>query len=48
MDAGTGDVRAVEFTSSCQGGSPLLPELLAQIPSDEPIETVTADGAYDT
>lgn len=43
-----GDVRAVEFTSSRQGDSPLLPELLAQIPPDELIETVTADGAYDT
>ncbi len=48
MDAGTGDVRAVEFTSSRQGDSPLLPELLAQIPPGEPIGTVTADGAYDT
>lgn len=48
MDAGTGDVRAVEFTSSRQGDSPLLPELLAQVPPDQPIETVTADGAYDT
>jgi len=48
MDAGTGDVRAVEFTSSRQGDSPLLPELLSQIPPDEPINTVAADGAYDT
>lgn len=48
MDAGTGDIRAVEFTSSRQGDSPLLPELLSQIPNDETIETVTADGAYDT
>ncbi|BAQ70394.1 transposase [Rhodovulum sulfidophilum] len=48
MDAGTEDVRAVEFTSSRQGDSPLLPELLSQIPPDEPIDTVTADGAYDT
>ena len=32
MDAGTDDVRAVEFTSSRQGDSPLLPELLSQIP----------------
>lgn len=48
LDAGTGDVRAVEFTSSRQGDSPLLPELLSQIPPDEPINTVTADGAYDT
>ena len=48
LDAGTGDVRAIEFTSSRQGDSPLLPELLAQIPPEEAIGTVTADGAYDT
>ena len=48
MDAGTGDVRAVEFTSSRQGDSPLLPELLAPILQEEMIGTVTADGAYDT
>ncbi|ANB33763.1 hypothetical protein M2324_002541 [Rhodovulum sulfidophilum] len=47
-DAGTGDVRALEFTSSRQGDNPLLPELLKQIPPDEPSDTVTADGAYDT
>ena len=45
MDAGTGDVRGVEFTSSRQGDSPLLRELLSQIPTYETIETVTADGA---
>ena len=28
--------------------SPILPELLSQIPTGEDIETVTADGAYDT
>jgi hypothetical protein len=48
MDIGTDDVRAVEFTSSRQGDSPLLPELLSQILRDELINTVTADGAYDT
>jgi hypothetical protein len=48
MDAATGDVRAVEFTSSREGDSPVLPDLLAQIPSDPAIGTVTADGAYDT
>ncbi|WP_394342846.1 transposase [Paenirhodobacter huangdaonensis] len=62
MDTATGDIRAVEFTSSRQGDSPFvgetiprivscpssLPELLSQIPADEEIETVTADGAYDT
>ena len=48
VDAQTGDVRAVEFTSSRQGDSPLLPALLAQIPEDAEIGSVTADGAYDT
>ena len=62
MDTATGDIRAVEFTSSRQGDSPFvgetiprivscpssLPELLSQIPAGEEIETVTADGAYDT
>lgn len=48
MDAQTGDVRAVEFTSSRQGDSPMLPDLLAQLPEHEEIGSVTADGAYDT
>ena len=44
----TSDIRAVEFTPSSDGDSPVLPELLAQIPEGEDIGTVTADGAYDT
>ena len=48
MDTATGDIRAVEFTSSQTGDSPVLPDLLAQIPADQTIGTVTADGAYDT
>ena len=48
MDAATGDIRAVEFTPSREGDSPVLPDLLAQIPVDQPIGTVTGDGAYDT
>ena len=48
MDAATGDVRAVEFTSSQTGSSPVLPALAAQIPPEQPIGTITADGAYDT
>ena len=48
MDTATGDIRAVEFTSSREGDSPVLPELLAQIPADEEIGTVTGDGAFDT
>lgn len=47
-DTATTDIRAVEFTPSRDGDSPILPELLGQIPEDERIGTVTADGAYDT
>ena len=48
MDTATSDIRAVEFTPSSDGDSPVLPELLDQIPEGENIGTVTADGAYDT
>lgn len=48
MDTATGDVRAVEFISSREGDSPVLPDLLDQIPTDEQIGTVTGDGAFDT
>ena len=41
-------LRAVEFTPSRDGDSPVLPDLLGQIPEDEQIGTVTADGAYGT
>jgi hypothetical protein len=47
MDTATSDIRAVEFTSSSDGDSPVLPELLGQIPECEKIGTVTDDGAYD-
>ena len=48
MDTATSDIRAVEFTPGSDGDSPVLPELLGQIPEGEEIGTVTADGAYDT
>ena len=48
MDTATADIRAVEFTSNSEGDSPVLPDLLDQIPQDEQIGTVTGDGAYDT
>lgn len=48
MDTATSDIRAVEFTPSSDGDSPVRPELLGQIPEGEEIGTVTADGAYDT
>lgn len=48
MDAGSSDILAVEFTSSREGDSPVLPDLLDQIPPDQEIGTVTGDGAFDT
>ena len=46
MDTATSDIRAVD-TPSRDGDSPALPDLLDQVPEDEPIGTVTADGASD-
>ena len=48
IDAETLEVRAVEVTTSTVGDAPMLTELLAQIPSEQDIGSVTADGAYDT
>ena len=48
IDAQTMEIRAIEVTSNAIGDAPMLPELLAQIPTDEPIASVCADGAYDT
>jgi hypothetical protein len=47
VDEATLEVRAVEITGSGVGDAPMLPGLLDQIPADEPIASVTADGAYD-
>ncbi len=48
MDEATGDVRALEFTSSREGDSPVLPDLPAQVPADQLIATIIGDGAQDT
>jgi hypothetical protein len=48
IDEETLEVRAVEVTGSNIGDAPMLPELLNQIPPDQDIGSVTADGAYDT
>ena len=37
-----------QSSASRDGDSPVLRDLLGQIPADEKIGTVTADGAYDT
>ncbi len=34
MDAATGDIRAVKFTPSREGDSPVRPDLLGQIPRE--------------
>ena len=48
MDEDTLEVRAVEVTTSDIGDAPMLPNLLKQVPPDQDIGSVTADGAYDT
>ena len=48
IDAQTLEIRAVEVTGNTMGDAPMLPELLAQIPPEEAIASVCADGAYDT
>ncbi len=48
IDADTLEIRAIEVTGSRVGDAPMLPELLDQIPDDQPIGKVSADGAYDT
>ncbi|MDO5604801.1 MAG: IS5 family transposase [Paracoccus sp. (in: a-proteobacteria)] len=42
------EIRAAEFTTSDVGDAPMLLELLDQIPPDQEIASVTADGAFDT
>jgi hypothetical protein len=48
IDAETLEIRAIEVTGSRVGDAPILPDLLDQIPGDQPLGLVTADGAYDT
>ena len=48
IDEETLEIRAIEVTSSSIGDAPMLPDLLSQIPPDQELGSVTADGAYDT
>ena len=48
IDAQTLEIRAIEVTDNSVGDAPVLPHLLAQIPPDEKLASVSADGAYDT
>lgn len=44
MDEQTLQIRAVGITTSYVGDAPMLPDLLKQIPPDQEIAMVTADG----
>jgi hypothetical protein len=48
LDAETLEIRAIEVTSNRVGDAQVLQDLLNHIPSDERIESVSGDGAYDT
>ncbi len=48
MNIATSGIRPVGFSFSGDGDSSVLRELLDQGPDDEEVDTVTADGAYDT
>jgi hypothetical protein len=48
IDAETLEIRPIEVTTNAIGDAPILPALLAQIPTHERIATVSGDGAYDT
>lgn len=47
VDARTLEIQPIEITGSRVGDAPMLPELLGQIPKEQPFATVSADGAYD-
>ena len=46
--AHTLEIRAIEVTDNSVGDAPMLPKLLSQMPGDEAVASVSADGAYDT
>jgi hypothetical protein len=48
IDSQTLEIRAIEVTDNSVGDAPMLEELMSQIAADEPILSVSADGAYDT
>jgi hypothetical protein len=48
IDEAALEIRAIDVTGRNIGGAPDLPDLLDQIPADEEIGVVTADGAYNT
>jgi len=48
LDIKTGQVRAALMTHRDVDDASVLPDLLDQIPADEPIDVLGGDGAYDT
>ena len=48
IDAQTLQIRAICVTSNNVSDASVLPDLLQQLPEDEPLESLTGDGAYDT
>lgn len=48
LGANTGQLRAAFMTHQDIADGEVLPELLDQTPTDEPIDTIGGDGAYDT
>ncbi|OHX17498.1 hypothetical protein BI343_11880 [Chromobacterium amazonense] len=48
IDAETLEIWAIEVIDNSVGDAPMLPELLGQIPVEEPIASVGGDGAYNT
>ena len=48
IDASTLEIRAIEVTDNATGDAPMLACLRAQISTDEPIASVSGDGAFDT
>jgi hypothetical protein len=48
VDAKNHEVIAAELTAAFVGDAEGLPDLLEQLPTEEPIVSVAADGAYDT
>jgi hypothetical protein len=45
IDEKTLEIRAIEVTSSSIEDAPMLPDLLNQIPPEQELGSVTADGA---
>jgi len=48
VDAESHEVIAAELTAAFVGDAEVLPDLLGQLPAEEPLAAVAADGAYDT